>query len=155
MAFTKLGTLTAADVVTAAAMNLGLVAGTAYSPSYTNITLGNATVISKYNMIGRFYSVRVYFILGTTSVIGSSPTISVPVNFADNAVQTWTCDLVDISAGKHYDGRVLYNSASTVGLFAVDTAGATAFPTGVTATVPFTWATGDWFSFQIVYEGVS
>lgn len=151
----KLGSLTASQVLTAAELNAGVAAGTAYSPGYVNITLGNATVISKYGMVGRLYVVRVQFTLGSTSVIGTGPTVSMPFNFADAAVQSWTCDLVDISAGKHYDGRALYNSASTVLLNAVDTAGATAFPTSVTSAVPFTWATGDWFSFEVVYEGVS
>lgn len=151
----KLGTFSASQVLTAAELNTGVAAGTAYSPAYTNITLGNATVISKYNMVGRIYIVRVQFTLGSTSVIGSNPTISVPVAFADAAVQSWTADLVDISAGKHWDGRVLYNTSTTVGLFAVDTAGATAFPTSVTAGVPFPWATGDWFSFEVIYEGTS
>jgi hypothetical protein len=52
---------------------------TSWTPTWANITVGNGTVNAKYTQIGKTVHFRIIFTLGTTSVIGTLPTFTLPV----------------------------------------------------------------------------
>ena len=54
---------------------------TTWTPSYTNLTVGNGTVVSRYRQVGKMVDVFFMFTLGSTSTIGSDPRFTLPVNF--------------------------------------------------------------------------
>src|SRR5687768_6393896 len=54
-------------------------AWTAWSPSYTSITVGNGTVVAVYQQINKTVRWRFKFTLGSTSAIGAGPRLTLPV----------------------------------------------------------------------------
>jgi len=101
------GVLNSANAVTSTSIADGaiqpkaLVTGTGsgwawqtWSPSLSNLTLGNGTQIAKYIQIGKTVFVRYKFLLGSTSSVGTSPTISLPVtaisDYSDTTYVTGT-----------------------------------------------------------------
>lgn len=129
-----------------------------WSPTLANITVGNGTTVATYARIGRTIHFRFKFTLGTTSAIGSSPTISLPValhaNYANGE------DLVGLArygdtgvAG--YSGT-LRAASSTTALFIVhNAAGTYSAEAALTSTAPFTWGSTDLLSAMGTYEAAS
>ena len=127
-----------------------------YTPSWTTSgtapALGNGTITGKYKQIGKTIFVRVHLSLGSTSTTGtgnfrftlpitasSSDGVVMPATFLDNGVN-WYMGTVTCA----YDGSTSY----VVPLTSASPSGA------VTASVPFTWATGDALTFNGSYEAV-
>jgi hypothetical protein len=81
--------VTTAKIADAAVTPAKLIAGTGsswawqtWSPTLSNLTQGNGTIEAKYIQIGKTVYFRFTFILGTTSAVGSIPTITLPVTSA-------------------------------------------------------------------------
>ena len=51
----------------------------AWTPTYTNITVGNGTVSARYVQIGPFVMLDWYLTFGSTSSMGTGPKVSLPV----------------------------------------------------------------------------
>jgi hypothetical protein len=121
----------------------------AWTPTYTNLTIGNGTVTARYQQIGKLINFKFIFVLGSTSAVGATPTISMPItpnNYAalyttyisDNGVASYT-GMSDSFAG------VFYPMAQTTNTTYL---GWSYF----SATVPFTWGNGDNFGIIGSYE---
>lgn len=121
-------------------------AWTSYTPTATNLTIGNGTLSGGWMQAGKFTVVRISVTFGTTTTVSAAVSFALPATASafDQAIAGW---LLDSSAGN--TGRVpasgsIMASASTV----------TVYSSGgsLTSTVPFTWATGDKISLTGVYE---
>jgi hypothetical protein len=128
----------------------------AWSPTYVNLTIGNGTVVARYTRIGD--TVHAFFELtfgSTTAITGATPTISTPVaaatHYSDNANAIGEAGLLDIGA-TGYVGSVGIKTVNQFEPLAADVAGAHAAAVGLSATVPFTWTTGDVLQFTAKYE---
>jgi hypothetical protein len=126
---------------------------TAYTPVLTNITIGNGTVVGRYQQIGK--TVTVFFKLtfgSTTAFPGGVPNFSLPFTAARELGRVVNTNLQD--AGTADLPGLSY--ASQTGVFiGVQNVSAT-YPTilDVSATVPFTWTTSDTVTCQLTYEAV-
>jgi hypothetical protein len=116
---------------------------------------GNGTYnYAKYAQIGKTVHVAVYFTTGSTTTEGTSLEISLPV--PSNRP----------FGGRIYQGTGKCNAGGTLSFLAVeniagnDKAVLTALGSGapyvtqagITTTIPGTWATGNYFSFNLTYE---
>lgn len=118
-------------------------AWTTWTPTLSNLTLGNGTVVARYKLIGKTLHYHFRFTLGSTSAVGTGPAFTLPftphssyVAFTDNVGDGM---LRDNSASQYRAGGWLTTtSGTTVQIFHSSTTTVT-----VTATVPFTWAVGD------------
>jgi hypothetical protein len=170
MAFSTPRTWTASEVVTAAQLNqeirdnllaafpLGIDAWTAYTPTLANITLGNGTMVAAYQRVGRMIFYRAKFTFGSTSAVGTDPTITLPVAPASAyAAEIDVLGQVTITdAGTaNFVGIARLVSGSTVRIMVTGTAGTYANHLGFSATVPMTWATNDNFVVTGFYEAAS
>lgn len=125
-----------------------------YTPSYVNITVGDGTVVSKYAYIGKTIHVLWRLTFGSTSAIGgANPTISYPVvadsPFTESAayVSIGNCVMQD-ATGSAYGGAVwILNGAMQPVFF-----NGSAVASGISNTLPFTWATSDKLSILVTYE---
>jgi hypothetical protein len=125
-----------------------------YTPTLTNITLGNGTVTGTYSQVGKTVTVTVKFVMGSTSVMGSNPTVSVPVTAAakySTAHMVGTLYMEDL-ANAAYFGFVELNSTTTLLPRSAFISGTKLADAGFSATSPFTWGTGDYFTFTVTYE---
>lgn len=153
----KLGTFVAAQILTAAELNAGVAAGTTWTPTYANITVGNGTAIAKYGFVGRLVVCRWQLTLGSTSAVTAGATVGLPVTAADSvALTNGVCTFFDTSATATYIGFTS-SSALAVAFNAIDASGTYAKLAAISSTVPFgaAFATGDVIGFTLVYEATS
>jgi len=129
----------------------------AWTPSYANLTIGNGTVTSDYTTIGKTIHFRWIFTLGSTSAVGTAPTITVPVaahaEYVGSSAPVHTVQYVDTGTA-NYAGFIRFNSATVVSLRAMAAGGTyvTTHGSSLSATVPHTWANTDVISVCGTYE---
>lgn len=162
MAWSTPATWTAGAVLTAAQLNAQLrdnlnavfplgppdAAWTPYTPTNTNITVGNGAQVAKYTRVGRLVTVSYDLLWGSTTAFTGNIRIGVPVAAAATGVWTASAVLLDASVNDFPGGVYLMGGGTQV--FVVKAAGG-----GITSTVPFTWVTTDRLSFSITYEAAT
>jgi len=123
----------------------------AYTPTLSNITLGNGTLAAFYRRVGDSIEINFSFKMGTTSSMGTSPSFSLPngLTFDSNKFTALNGEQT-IGYGKIYDAgtdafdaiaevsgnNILVRVVKRVGADYLD------FP-HIQSTVPMTWANGD------------
>lgn len=122
-----------------------------YTPTLTNLTLGNGTVTAAYCQVGKLVVYRFIFTLGSTSAVGSAPTVTLPVTAAAAQSYSWPMTILD-NGSAFYSGSVRQASTTALNLEVYNAAGTYATQVDITATIPHTWATTDVMSFTIYYE---
>lgn len=144
------GGITPAELVTGTGSSW---AWQTWTPAYANITVGNGTVVSKYIQTGKMVIFKYKLTLGSTSTMGTSMTVSLPVT-ATSDYDTVTGVIgkgimYDLSATTKFVTETFWASTTTMQPLGVDSNTAYFFPS---ATSPFTWTTGDIFYLSGVYE---
>ena len=135
-----------------ASVGTGLLAWTAYTPTFNGVTIGNGTTSFWYNKIGKTVFVKGKFTLGSTSAITGVVTASLPFAARTNIViyqNLGTCAFFNNSS--MFFGQMFFNS-NLVQLQALSTSAATGSGIQVSATVPFTWANTHSFTLECTYE---
>lgn len=128
-------------------------AWTPWTPTWTSLTIGNATQSSTYWRSGNAILLHVRLVIGSTTVVGAAPTFSLPVpaessNYGGGMVTTYR----DVSAGADYDGFIRLAGTTQGWLLVKNVAGANDGRTHIAAAVPFTWANGDIVDGFLAYE---
>jgi hypothetical protein len=122
-------------------------AWSAYVPTWTNLTVGNGTLVARYEEIGKTVHVAISFTFGSTSAAGTGVYVSLPINPASTYLATnvllGSVGLFDASGAWRAGGA--FRSGSNVRLIVAD-------GTNLSATAPWTWATGDIISINLTYE---
>lgn len=131
---------------------------TTFTPSWTNLTVGNGTSSSWLKQVGKTVHLRMRFTWGsTTSGSGSTPYFTAPVamnttGFTANVVMCIGTAL-DVGVGSYrMFGRYASAGGGSIELVAESASGTYVSEAGVTSTVPFTWATGDIMFLTGTYE---
>jgi len=152
MAATAFGDLAAAQVLDADTINQLGGAWATSSPTYTNVTIGNATVTSKWKQIGRTVIWNLDITLGNTSSVSGQVGVSLPVTAARGGCMAAT--IIDGGVGT-YDAAVLFNT-TRADLYVMTASGTYTTHTATSASVPINpWAAADRFFFTIVYEAAA
>lgn len=126
----------------------------AWTPSYTNITVGDGTVVARYQQIGKTVIAYYSLTFGSTTSITSSIAISLPIEAArsgDPIQQGW-CSLFDSDPGSVYHGTVRNVSSTTFRPRYLSVSGSFIITASVVSTSPFTWASGDSMNMTLIYE---
>lgn len=126
----------------------------AWTPTWTNLTTTSGTNGSKYQKIGKTVIAKIVFTLGASSSVSSNPYFTLPVTSTTDATQ------IGYGAGSAYDSstsatyhlQVEYRGNTTAYLKAGASSGAGILLSGVTSTIPFTWATSDQIAITFAYE---
>jgi len=136
---------TAGQVLTAAQMNSIGEEGVSWTPTYTGLTIGNATVVAKYVRVNKLIFGYVKLTLGSTSVITGTVQISTPVTLSSSQVNIMSGSVIyfDSSGGSAFTGATVVSSTTFLepNIFAV--AGTYATRTVINAAVPVVFGTGD------------
>lgn len=120
---------------------------TTYTPTLTNIS-GAPTVNAEYAIASGVVFVRVAIALVGAN-FGTAPTLSLPVTAATphSFEPAGDAGYWDISGGTLYPGRVQLQNATTFAFLVITN------PMGtVSATLPFTWASGDLLRANLHYK---
>ena len=159
MAYVTPGTVAAGDVATAAAWNVLVgndiafspIAGawTEYTPTWTNLTVGNAIQGSTYLQVGKtiFYSGRIDW-GSTTSATATDTVVSLPVT-ASSRANTYRGSVYMTDSGVRAWLGVCYLVNTTTMAFGHTESGNFG---GVNSTNPFTFATNDALTWTITYQ---
>lgn len=164
------GNITNANISASAAIDFSKLAGgsanglltwTSWTPTWTNLTVGNATVAAYYAQIGKIIIAELRIVLGSTSSVGSNPLFTLPATASSHYVAT-SSDVHPIGPANYlragvanYTGVVTLSDTSglTKGAltnFSVN--GTSIANSGLSATSPATWASGDKFTVSFTYE---
>lgn len=151
---TKWNTLGANDAhfYTFLAMDL---AWTSWTPTWTGITKGGATVTAYYTKIGNIVFGRIHFVYGSGTVMTGTPIFTFPVtahaDFTSVQHVIGCCYLEDLGTSGH-SGHVR-NANTTTGQVIIQRVDGTYVENvGISTTGPFSWASGDYFSLSFMYE---
>lgn len=147
----ELSTALAAKATTA---NFPSGAWSAYTPSFSGASIGNATVTFAYTQLGKTVHVRGSVTFGSTTSFTGPLDISLPVNVksAYIGVHPIGCaNAYDISGSVSICQPVVI-SPSQIRIIATLTNGAWATNAEIGVNNPFTWATGDYLFLSLTYE---
>jgi hypothetical protein len=122
---------------------------TSFTPTVTNITTGNGTYACNYQVIGKTVNLYFKFTFGSTSAISGVPSFPVPVNAARSRIGVTGAHVDAGTKGYMAFGEI---AAGTLYIYSVEAGGTYVAYTGMNATIPFTWGTGDYIEFSITYE---
>ena len=127
---------------------------TAFTPTWTGLTVGNGTNLGRYLRIGNFIHVVYQLTFGSTTSVTASPFyVDFPINASStiNSAILGQCRLVD-SGTASYVGTSVQNGTTRIIFFAEVVNATYTTETVLSSTVPFTWGTNDQIYTSIVYE---
>ncbi len=125
-----------------------------YTPTLTNITIGNGSVSASYLQMGKVVYWQALITFGSTTSLGALPRISVPVAASVSSygpVMSTHSYAVDASSGSSYYMDVVGTSTTDVLLVTFGSTSALSGNQPISNTVPFTWATSDTIQVGGVY----
>jgi hypothetical protein len=122
-----------------------------WTPTYTNISVGNGTVTARYQQVGKTVNVEFQLTFGSTTTISAPARISTPVTARMSGNITFLATFLD-SGTAEYIGLANNPNGDLFEFGAVNASATYAFSGSVQATIPFTWTTNDKISFRATYE---
>lgn len=132
---------------------------TAFTPTFVNLTVGNGTSGARFSRVNNVVNYYGYFAFGSTTSVTGVVNIDLPVAARAiygtiNGLPMGDLTMFDTSASTWYKGEVFsIGSTTTVRTRIWTTSGTNLISnSSAAATLPFTWATGDQFLWNIRYE---
>lgn len=127
------------------------VAWSAFTPTFTGITVGNGVFDCAQMTVGKTILARYKFTFGTTSAVTAGVTVTSPAAAiaasSSNALVNLEHNGVSSSPGK-----AVLTSTSVFAIYAQNSAGTYILDVDLSSTIPFTWDTGDIISFDVVIQ---
>jgi hypothetical protein len=127
-----------------------------WTPTWTNLTIGNGTQDHKYTTIGNLIIFKLELVFGSTTSISGSPEFTLPATQASHytvAAETpiGTTTYLDVGTANYAGVIDIFSSGK--GRLLVDVASGTYTTRGtISSTNPFTWGSGDYISGFGIYE---
>lgn len=137
---------------------LAMQAWQSWTPTWTDLTVGNGTVVAKYSQVGKIVTATISLLFGSTTSISSNPTFSLPVTAATRytgssvgAPMIGTIYIED-AAINGYSGFVQARTTTSAAFVIIGTNSTYSLNVGIGSTVPFTWGTSDFITGTFTYE---
>jgi hypothetical protein len=129
-------------------------ASVAYTPTFTNLTVGNGTLDFIYIQVGKLVFVQGGILFGSTTSISGNVDITLPVTAASvlNFPTIGVGQFHDASTSNRYFGGIILNSTTAAGPRLLVVSSTYLINAGTSATIPFTWTTGDHILMTFTYE---
>lgn len=129
-----------------------------WTPTWTNLTVGNAVQNFKYTQIGKTIHIRGYITLGSTSSMGTGPTFTLPVTAKDTnkgtatGVSPFGSIKIEDNTTTNMIGGLYFNSTTVAVPNVYSASGSYVTDAQISATVPMTWVSGDELRVIGTYE---
>lgn len=132
---------------------------TSYTPTLTNITISNGTVVGRYRQMGKHVEFFVVITLGSGSSMGSDPRVTIPVQMSSTfAVNSSSpigqAALLDAGVAS-YMGTCRPVSDTSVRASLLTVSSSVVVPSAIDATTPFAWGSGDVLMIRGSYEAAA
>lgn len=133
------------------------VAWASWTPTWTNLSVGNGTVVAKYSRIGKTVHCRLSLTFGSSTSVSGSVLFTLPVTsvaYPGSAGITPLGQVVarDNSAPQVYFGLAAHFSTTQAVIRFNDSSGTYVVQAITSSTVPFTWAVSDEITVTFSYE---
>lgn len=129
-----------------------------FTPTWTNITVGNGTNSGHYIKLGTTVFFRVRFKMGSGSSMGTDPALTLPVTASSNYTSTFhiigTGHIQDFGTNSPMACMRISNT-TTANLYCYNSSSTYLLLGGINSTTPMTWTTNDSFDIQGMYEAAS
>jgi hypothetical protein len=122
----------------------------AFTPTFTNLTLGNGTVDFAYCKIGKTVHVRYNITLGSTSSVGTSAAFNLP--FTNGGMPTTVYPSLFLDSGSAFYTGFVFLASNSANFYLQNTGGAYSTTGAVTSGTPFAWAVNDFMSGTFTYQ---
>lgn len=121
----------------------------AFTPGFTNLTVGNGSVVGRFLLKGSLLIVEAGFNFGSTSSIAGAITMTLPATYSQTTSSTNKGVAHALDSGTNFFGGVVLVGAATTVQPLIDNGSALVT---ITSTTPFTWATGDNMFMTVITE---
>lgn len=135
-----------------AAWQTVLVPWTSFTPTWTNLTIGNGTQTWAYQIVGDLVMVEGRTVLGSTSSITGTPTMALPVTRSTSAIMLIGTGTLQDSGTATFMAYPISTSTTNCLFFSLLVSGTYASEASTSATVPFTWTTNDVIGATLIYK---
>ena len=127
------------------------VESTSFTPTWTGYTRGNGTTQASYVRLGKSVTVWITETLGTTSSLGGSLNLTLPITAVNSGRVFGACYFRD-AAVNYYGGQMFALSTTSIDLYTSVASGTYLSTANVTSTIPFTWGTNDQIIVFLSFE---
>ena len=121
-----------------------------YTPTFTNLTQGNGTLVAQYARIGQTIVGGIKFTLGSTSSVTGRILASVPFAIANDYLGTFTGYYVDLNNAVY--SAMIQPLSSDLYFDVMNSAGTYVRDTSTSSTIPFSWGNTDFFGVSFIYR---
>lgn len=162
------GVLNSANAVTATSIAAGaiqpqaLTSGTgsgwalqSWTPTWTNVTVGNGTVVARYVQTGKWVQCRLSLAFGSSTSVTGTVSFTLPVtalNVTGISGEVPIGQMNYIIPSTQYQGYVAFNSTTTATLFGFVVSSTHIIPEAVDATHPTAFSSSSLLLIQFAYE---
>ena len=127
-----------------------------WTPTWTNLTVGNGTVVARYVQIGDTVIAYLSIVLGSTSAVSGTVSVTLPVNEAstyasDGSEAVGQVQFIDATSTDPV-GRVALFTSNRVVIQVYNASATYTAVSNLSSTVPFTWTTSDAIFTQFTFE---
>ena len=116
-----------------------------WTPTWTNLTVGNGTLTSRYTQVGKTVKFRITLVFGGTSSISGTVSHSLPatsVAYAGSFPTIGYGAILD-SGTAAFTANLILTNTTTANVRVTNTTATYSTLNTLSATVPMTWTTGD------------
>jgi hypothetical protein len=129
---------------------------TAFTPTWNNLTVGNASQEARYTQVGKTVFFWVKLELGSTSSVGTEPRMNFPIEARSTAAgqcAQLNYNFLDNGVAQYFAiGAGLVNTQTTFRLHIFNANSTYVNSTQITSTVPFSWGSSDIIHISGSYE---
>jgi hypothetical protein len=131
---------------------------TAYTPTFTNLTVGNGTLAAQYCTVNKFVHAFGSLTFGSTTAFAGTaimtlPVLTVAAEMGATGMVFGFVTYINSATGAVVKGTASsYSPATGLVFWVATTSGSYEGQTVPTATIPHTWATGDIIRWNINYK---
>lgn len=143
------------DVIATGTNILAMLGGTGatFSPTWTNLSLGNATQTARYVQFNKFVYFTIAIVVGSTTSVGTGPIFTLPVTAQSSAKTVLGSIYFEDNSAPANNAGFCLKASTTQGVITVfGVGGGNATNDGVTASVPFPFAVNDLINISGSYE---
>lgn len=128
-----------------------------WTPTWTNLTVGNGTVVALYCQTGKIVDFYLRFTMGSSSSISGLIGVSLPISMnsnypaSDGSILS-NISMIDAGTAQYYGSAVLQNTRTRLDLYTLNAASTFLTRTATSSTSPFTWGLADYFELHGTYQ---
>jgi hypothetical protein len=149
------GQVLTADSTTATGLAWATASGFTYTnwtPTFTNLTVGNGTLVGRYAQSGKLVHAWFKLTFGSTSAVTGNTTITLPVSAASSGGSIRGTGAILDAGVRWFTAAADINGTSQATIVAVGANLNNAYEDYLSSTVPMTWTTNDVLAISFTYE---